>query len=80
MNKSDRATEARKILSFGLEKAKLDLAVRLYQEGESFGRAADRAHVNHWDLIEHFQRVGQSTIIDYEEQKKEFLAFLKLKE
>ncbi|MFX1513364.1 MAG: hypothetical protein ACFFCQ_12325 [Promethearchaeota archaeon] len=72
MNQTDRATEARKILLTGIKKAKLELAIRLYQEGTSLGQAAEQARVLLWDLIEYFPKVGQTTIINLEELKQEF--------
>lgn len=78
MNKTDRATEARKILLEGIEKAKLEVALRLYRDGHSIGHSAQNAHVTIWDLIDYLTHTGQTAPIDYESLKKEYLDQLEL--
>jgi hypothetical protein len=70
-NKSDRATEIRKILQTGLLKSKLELAVWLYREGNSLEKAAEEARVNLWDLIEYIKEIGQTKIANIKELEKE---------
>ena len=54
LNKTDRATEARKILIEGILKAKLEVALKLFREGNSMGYSTDQAKVTIWDFIDYF--------------------------
>lgn len=78
MNNTDRATEARKILSGGILKAKLELALRVLRDGHSIGYAADTAHVTIWDLIDYISETGQTAPVDYDTLKKQYIDQLKL--
>ena len=71
LNKSDRATEIRKILSENILKAKLDSAIRLYQQGTTLDEAATKANVSLWDLIEYMPTIGQTTKVDAKELELE---------
>ena len=67
LNKTDRATEIRKILTENILKAKLDSAIKLYQQGATLDEAATKANVNLWDLIEYMPIIGQTTKVNIQE-------------
>lgn len=71
LNKTDRATEIRRILSENILKAKLDSAIRLYQQGATLDEAATKANVSLWDLIEYMPTIGQTIIVDAKELELE---------
>ncbi len=71
LNKSDRASEIRKILSENILRAKLDSAIKLYQQGATLSEAATKANVSLWDLIEYMPIISQTTKINAKELELE---------
>ncbi|MBA7523402.1 hypothetical protein ES705_15529 [subsurface metagenome] len=46
----DRATIVRKIINTGIRKQKIEVALDLYQKGDTLERAANKADASLWDL------------------------------
>lgn len=78
LNKTDRATEIRRILSENILKAKLDSAIKLYQQGSTLSEAATKANVSLWDLIEYMPIIGQTTKVNTQELELELKKLLNL--
>lgn len=80
MNNTDRATEARKILAEGLRKAKLELGLRFLREGYSLGYAAQKAHIDLWDLLDYRIQSGFTQPANYKSLRLEYLQALDLQD
>ncbi|MHA1674116.1 MAG: ribbon-helix-helix protein, CopG family, partial [Promethearchaeota archaeon] len=65
----DRAQIIRKIIEKGLNEEKLNIAVDLYQKGDTLEEATERADVLLWDLIDILHVRGISSKFNLEEEK-----------
>lgn len=65
----DRATIVRRIIDRGIKKQRIDLALDLYQKGESLERAANISGASLWDVLEQRKRRGITSKFDIEEEK-----------
>ncbi|MHA1520457.1 MAG: UPF0175 family protein [Promethearchaeota archaeon] len=65
----DRAQIIREIIKKGLVEEKLNMAIELYQKGDSLEKAAELANVLLWNLIDILHVRGISTKFTIEEEK-----------
>jgi predicted HTH domain antitoxin len=77
MRHLDRAQIIRQILEIGIEKEKINLAIDLYQQGETLDRAANLADVNLWDLLDTIQERGIKLHVDLSHDKVLFADYFK---
>ena len=66
----DRSQILRTLIEKGLEKEKLLTAWELYQNGESFERAAEKARVSVWDMIDFMATMGYTKKFELQSQKE----------
>ena len=59
----------RQIIEKGLKKERISVAIGLYQEGNSIELAAEKAHVNLWDLMEQIHKLNMTMRFNLEEEK-----------
>ncbi len=69
LEKVDRAQLIRRIIEKGLTEEKLTMAVALYQKGDTLEKAASRANVSLWDLIDFLHVRGITTQFNMNEEK-----------
>ncbi len=69
----DRASIVRKIIDQGLEQEKIDIAIELYQKGDTLERAANISGASLWDLIDEVKKRGITSKFDLEEEKEMFI-------
>ncbi len=74
--KLDRATIVRRIVAEGIEKQKIEVAIKLYQKGETLERAANLTEASVWDLIDEIKRRGIVSEFDIEEEKDTYIKAL----
>ncbi|MHA1253095.1 MAG: UPF0175 family protein [Candidatus Helarchaeota archaeon] len=71
--KVDRATIVRKIIDNGIEQQKIELAIELYQKGDTLERAANISRASLWDLLEELKKRGTTSKFDLEQEKDTYL-------
>ncbi len=69
LKKIDRAQLLRLIIEKGLEKEKIQIAIELYQEGNSLEYSANLAGINLWDLLDALYNQGIPQKIDIKQEK-----------
>jgi predicted HTH domain antitoxin len=65
----DRATIVRAIIKIGLETKKIDIAIELYQKGNTLEQAANKTNTSLWDLIDEVKKRGITSKSDIEQMK-----------
>jgi predicted HTH domain antitoxin len=65
----DRASIVRDVIHKGLDTKKLDIALELYQKGDTLEKAANTANVSLWDLIDEVKKRGITAKSDIEQTK-----------
>ncbi len=69
----DRATIVRKIIDKGIEQQKIELAIELYQKGDTLERAANISGASLWDLFEELKSRGITSKFDIEQEKETYI-------
>ncbi len=65
----DRATIVRSIIDSGLKMKRIDVAIELYQKGETLEKAANLTKASIWDLIDEVKNRGITSKFDIEQEK-----------
>jgi len=65
----DRASIVRDVINKGLETKKIDIALELYQKGNTLEQAANKAKITLWDLIDDVKKRGITSKSDIEQTK-----------
>jgi len=69
----DRATIVRKIIDTGIELQKIEVAIELYQKGDTLERAANISCASLWDLFEELKNRGITSKFDVDQEKETYL-------
>lgn len=69
----DRATIVRKIIDTGIELQKIEVAIELYQKGDTLERAANISGASLWDLFEELKNRGITSKFDIDQEKDTYL-------
>jgi len=69
----DRATIVRKIIDTGIELQKIEVAIQLYQKGDTLERAANISGASLWDLYEELKNRGITSKFDIDQEKDTYL-------
>lgn len=69
----DRATIVRKIIDTGIEQQKIEVAINLYQKGDTLERAANISGASLWDLFEEMKKRGITSKFDMEQEKDTYI-------
>lgn len=69
----DRATIVRKIISIGIRQQKIEVALDLYQKGDTLERAVNKADASLWDLFEELKNRGITSKFDIEKEKDTYV-------
>lgn len=67
--KIDRATIVKRILDSGIERQKIEVAIDLYQKGETLEKAANISGAALWDLFDEMKQRGITKKFDLEHEK-----------
>ncbi|MFO8019038.1 MAG: ribbon-helix-helix protein, CopG family [Promethearchaeia archaeon] len=65
----DRASIVRDVIKKGLDTKKIDIALELYQKGDTLEKAANTANISLWDLIDEVKKRGITSKSDIEQTK-----------
>ncbi|MGV9174219.1 MAG: hypothetical protein ACOC4M_02815 [Promethearchaeia archaeon] len=65
----DRASIVRDVINKGLDTKKIDIALELYQKGDTLEKAANTAKISLWDLIDEVKKRGITSKSDIEQTK-----------
>ena len=69
----DRATIVRKIIHNGIELQKIEVAIDLYQKGDTLERAANISGASLWDLFEELKNRGITSKFDFDQERDTYL-------
>ncbi len=69
----DRTTIVRKIIDTGIEQQKIEVAIDLYQKGDTLERAANISGALLWDLFEEMKNRGMTSKFDIDQEKETYL-------
>ena len=69
----DRATIVRKIIDTGIELQKIEVAIELYQKGDTLERAANISGASLWDLFEELKNRGITSKFEIDQEKDTYL-------
>ena len=69
----DRATIVKKIINTGIEQQKIEVAINLYQKGDTLKRAANISGASLWDLLEEIKKRGITSKFDVEQEKDTYI-------
>lgn len=69
----DRATIVRKIIDTGIEQQKIEVAINLYQKGDTLERAANISGASLWDLFEEMKKRGITSKFDMDQEKDTYI-------
>ena len=69
----DRATIVRKIIDKGIEQQKIEVAINLYQKGDTLERAANISGASLWDLFDELKNRGITSKFDIDQEKETYL-------
>jgi predicted HTH domain antitoxin len=71
----DRATIVRKVIDTGIEQQKIEVAIDLYQKGDTLERAADISGASLWDLFDELKNRGITSKfnINIDEEKETYI-------
>lgn len=68
----DRATIVRKIIDTGIEQQKIEVAIDLYQKGDTLERAANISGASLWDLFDELKNRGITSKFDIDQEKETY--------
>ena len=68
----DRATIVRKIIDTGIEQQKIEVAIELYQKGDTLERAANISGASLWDLFDELKNRGIISKFDIDREKETY--------
>jgi predicted HTH domain antitoxin len=74
----DRATIVRKIIDNGIERQKIEVAIDLYQKGDTLERVANISGASLWDLFEELKNRGITSKFDIDQEKETYLPILQM--
>ena len=69
----DRATIVRKIIDKGIEQQKIQVAIELYQKGDTLERAANISGASLWDLFDELKNRGIISKFDIDQEKDTYI-------
>ena len=69
----DRATIVRKIINTGIKQQKIEVALDLYQKGDTLERAANTSDASLWDLFEELKNRSITSKFDIEKEKDTYM-------
>jgi len=69
----DRATIVRRIIDTGIEQQKIEVAINLYQKGDTLERAANISGASLWDLLEEIKKRGITSKFDVKQEKDTYI-------
>ncbi len=69
----DRATIVRKIIDIGIEQQKIEVAIDLYQKGDTLERAANISGASLWNLFDKLKNRGITSKFDIDQEKETYL-------
>ena len=69
----DRATIVRKIIDTGIEQQKIEVAIDLYQKGDTLERAANISGASLWDLFDELKNRGITSKFDIDQEKETYI-------
>ncbi|KKN37210.1 hypothetical protein LCGC14_0765820 [marine sediment metagenome] len=69
----DRATIVRKIINTGIEQQKIQVALDLYQKGDTLERSANISGASLWDIFDEMKNRGITSKFDIDQEKKTYL-------
>lgn len=69
----DRATIVRKIINNGIEQQKIEVAIDLFQKGDTLERAANVSGALLWDLFDEMKNRGITSKFDIEQEKDTYI-------
>jgi predicted HTH domain antitoxin len=69
----DRATIVCKIIDNGIEQQKIEVAIDLYQKGDTLERSANISGASLWDLFEELKNRGIKSKFDIDQEKETYL-------
>jgi len=69
----DRATIVRRIIDNGINLQKVEVAIDLYQKGDTLERAANISGASLWNLIEEVKKRGITSKFDIEQEKDTYV-------
>jgi predicted HTH domain antitoxin len=69
----DRATIVRNLIDYGIHMKRIDIAIELYQKGETLEKAANLTKSSIWDLIDEIKKRGITSKFDIEQEKSTIL-------
>lgn len=69
----DRATIVRKIIDTGIEQQKIQVAIELYQKGDTLERAANISGASLWDLFDELKNRGITSKFDIDQEKDTYI-------
>ena len=69
----DRATIVRRIIDNGINLQKVEVAINLYQKGDTLERAANISGASLWNLIEEVKKRGITSKFDIEQEKDTYV-------
>ncbi len=68
----DRTTIVRKIIGTGIEQQKIEVAIALYQKGDTLERAANISRASLWDLFDELKNRGITSKFDIDQEKETY--------
>jgi predicted HTH domain antitoxin len=69
----DRATIVRTIIDTGIEQQKIQVAIELYQKGDTLERAANISRASLWDLFDELKNRGLTSKFDIDQEKDTYI-------
>ncbi len=69
----DRASVVRDVINKGLVTKKIDIALELYQKGNTLEQAANTTNISLWDLINEVKKRGITSKSDIEQTKTQII-------
>ncbi|MHA1728593.1 MAG: ribbon-helix-helix protein, CopG family [Promethearchaeota archaeon] len=69
----NRTTIVRKIIHTGIEQQKIEVAIDLFQKGDTLERAANISGAYLWDLFEELKNRGITSKFDIDQEKETYL-------
>ena len=69
----DRTTIVRKIINTGIEQQKVNVAIELYQKGDTLERAANISGASLWDLFDKLKTRDITSKFDIDQEKETYL-------
>ena len=69
----DRATIVRKIINIGIDQLKIEVAIELYQKGDTLERATDISGALLWDLLDELKIRGITSKFNLDMEKETYI-------